>query len=70
MLGRKDEIAYFQSDFYRIKYHKLLRSLVVSLGIVILLLLTTIYFILFQPAPDYYGSTLTGTLVSMIPRPS
>lgn len=66
MLGRKKDIPHFQSDFYFAKYHKLLRALLVTMGLIVLQILVIIYLVLFQPAPHYYGSTLTGELVPLV----
>ncbi len=67
MIGHRNEIARLQSDMYRNRYHKLLRSLIL-LSIVMLILVATIIYLLFTSmVPPFYGSTTTGRIVQMMP---
>jgi hypothetical protein len=68
MQARGEEIARLQSDFYRDKFRKTLRWLLVSVAIMFLLLAMIIYTILFRPEPDYYANTTDGIILNM-PRP-
>jgi len=65
MLGRRQDIARLQSDFYRDQYRKMLRWLTVSICIVLVLVLCVIYMILVQPTPIYYGNTIDGKVLLM-----
>jgi hypothetical protein len=67
MLGTRDEIARMQSDFYRDWYHKILRVLVGSSIVMLGLILTIIYFVLFKPTQGYYASTTEGQIIQIIP---
>lgn len=68
MLGRRQEIARLQSDFYRDKYRKTLRWLMVCVLIMYILIAAIIYTILFQPSQYYYANTTDGRILSM-PHP-
>lgn len=65
MLGRRNEIARLQSDFYRDQFRRMVRWLMASVAIMFFLILTIIYFILFQPARDYYANTSEGRILEM-----
>lgn len=65
MINERWRYPRYQSDFYRDGYYKMLNSLVVSCFIIIALILAIIYFILFKPAPNYYGTSLGGQLIPM-----
>lgn len=65
MLGRRQEIARLQSDFYRDKYRKTLRWLMVCVLIMYVLIAAIIYTILFQPPQHYYANTTDGRILSM-----
>lgn len=67
MLASRQENASFQSDFYRHKYHKILRWLVISILFIYLLLAVIFYLILFQPSTQYYGNTVDGKILYMPP---
>jgi hypothetical protein len=67
MVGGRQRIASFQSDFYRDNYHKMLRQLIVATMIMLLLVVTIIYFILTSPPTKYYGTTTQGQIIPMIP---
>lgn len=68
MLGKRDEIAWLQSDFYRDQYRKILRWILVCVLIMLGLILTIIYLILFRPVSPYYGNTTDGKILAM-PNP-
>lgn len=65
MIGRRYEIAWLQSDFYRDQYRKILRWLIVSMTIIFLLIGTIIYLILFKPKQHYYANTTDGKILLM-----
>jgi hypothetical protein len=67
MLGRRNEIARMQSDFYRECYYKMLRALMFAMVIIWILIAAIIYFIL-SPAPSpYYATTSQGKIIPMMP---
>lgn len=68
MLGRPNEIARMQSDFYRAKYHRILRWLNVSIVVMIALIAAIIYFVFVEPPTQYYASTTTGQVIRMEPQ--
>lgn len=68
MQGRRHEIAWLQSDFYRDQYRKMLRWLLYSVLIIFALLLVVFYLILFEPSSPYYANTASGRILDM-PRP-
>lgn len=65
MLGKREEIAYLQSDFYRLQYRKILRWITVCLLLILILILTLIYLILFKPSQPYYANTTDGKILTM-----
>lgn len=65
MIGRRQHIARFQSDFYRDHYRKLLVGLMISMLIIFLELFGIAYLILFAPDRPYYASTTTGLIIPM-----
>ncbi len=65
MLGKREEIASLQSDFYRDKFRKVLRWLIYALGIIFLLIGLIIYLILSKPTPSYYANTTDGKILPM-----
>lgn len=67
MLGSRDEMPMFQSDFYRYKYYKILRWVTYSLALMLLLLVWVLYLVFFQPQPKLYANTMTGRILSMPP---
>lgn len=68
MIGDKQRNARLQSDFYRDSYHKMLRFLIFMCLIILLLIGGIIYYVLFQPAPQYYASTSQGEVVELVPQ--
>ncbi len=68
MIGRKEEIARFQSDFYRDCYYKMLRNIILSALVIFVLIFAVIYYILFTVPPVYYGTATTGQIIPMIPQ--
>ena len=65
MLGRTQEIARLQSDFYRDQYRKMLRWLMGSILIIFILVAVIIYLILFRQPQVYYASTIEGRIIPM-----
>ena len=70
MIGNRNEIARLHSDFYRDQFRKMIGRLVVCVVIMVLLILTIIGFIVFQPATIYYGNTIEGRIIKMPPSSS
>jgi hypothetical protein len=68
MQGRGEEIASLQSDFYRDKFRKTLRWLLISIILMLILIIAMIYTILFRKEPNYYANTTDGIILSM-PKP-
>lgn len=69
MLGSRHEIARLQGDFYRDQFRKILRWLVITVGIIFLLIGAIFYNIfLFQPEARYYANTIDGRILNM-PQP-
>lgn len=67
MVGRRHEIAWLQSDFYREQFHKMLRALIFCIVIIFVLIGANIYFILFQPMQNFYANTQEGKILAMPP---
>lgn len=67
MLGDRQTLASFQSDFYRDNYHKLLNALIISCVIILILISTIIYFVWQHPEIHYYGTTTGGQIIPMTP---
>lgn len=67
MIGDRHRIPRFQSDFYRDSYYKMLRILLLTMGIVIVLIAAIIYIVLFPSPPNYYASTTTGQTILLKP---
>lgn len=67
MQVRGQEDARLQSDFYRDKFRKTLRWLIVSIATMLILILAIIYTILFRPEPTYYANTTDGIILAMPP---
>lgn len=65
MLGKRDEIAWLQSDFYRDQYRKMLRWILVCVFLMLVLILSLIYLILFKPKEPYYANTTDGKILLM-----
>jgi hypothetical protein len=66
MISDRDENARFQSDFYRDKYHGVLRSLLLSVCLIVLLIGGIIYLVLFRAPPQYYATTTDGQIIPMV----
>jgi hypothetical protein len=65
MIGQRHEQARLQSDFYRDCYHKMLRLLLIEVGVMLLLILAIIYIILFEVKPLYYATTTSGQIIQL-----
>ena len=65
MLGKRDEIARLQSDFYRDQFRKTLRWIMVCVVIMFALIIAIIYLVLFQPVEPYYANTSDGNILAM-----
>ena len=68
MLGRRQESARLQSDFYRDQFRKILRWLMGSVLIMFLLIGAIIYVILDQKPQSYYANTAEGKILLMPKR--
>jgi hypothetical protein len=66
MVGGREQ-ASFQSDFYRINYHKMLNAVIITSFIILLLIGTIIYLILFRAEPNYFATTTNGLIIPMQP---
>lgn len=67
MISDRQREARQQSDIYRNGYHKILNALILSCVIIFCLIIAIAYFVLFQPAPHYYATSLGGQLIPMTP---
>jgi hypothetical protein len=67
MIGKRYELARFQSDFYYHQYHKMLRRVNIVSVVILLLVLGIIYYLLHPALPRYYASTTTGQIIAMVP---
>ncbi|HLB42392.1 MAG TPA: hypothetical protein VJN02_06015 [Gammaproteobacteria bacterium] len=65
MLASRHARAYLQSDFYRDQYRRILRWLMGAVFLILALIITIIYLILFQPSRQYYASTTEGKILHM-----
>ena len=66
MLSEREQPSKFKTDFYRDNYRKILRVLLASIVIMVFLILTIIYLVLFKPLPTYYASTTQGQIIPMV----
>ena len=66
MLGTKLDIARLRSDFYRDKYRKTLRNLIISACFIVALICVIIYLVLSKKSPQYYATTTEGQIIPMI----
>ncbi len=67
MIGDRERQARFQSDFYRVQYHRILNAMLLSCVIILGLIATIIYLILHETEPNYYATTLSGQIIQMVP---
>lgn len=65
MLASRHEIARLQSDFYRDKFRKTLFKLILSTCVVVILICTIIYLVLFKEPPRYYATTTEGQIIPL-----
>ena len=65
MMGKREESAQRQSDFYREKYYGVLRALLMSVCVIVLLIGIILYLVLFAAAPRYYATTEGGMILPM-----
>lgn len=65
MIGKRHEIAWLQSDFYRDQYRKILRWIIGAIFIMFVLIAMIIYFIWFEPLQDYFANTTEGVILPM-----
>jgi intracellular multiplication protein IcmL len=66
MIGRRDQMPRYKSDFYRDNYRKILRALVLALIVIGLLVAVIIYMVLLNPKPQYYASTVEGRIIPLV----
>jgi hypothetical protein len=67
MIGGRDRIVRFQSDFYRNNYYKMLRSLLFTSFVMLALICAIIYFVLLNPPRQYYATTTNGQIIPLKP---
>lgn len=67
MLGQRQERANLQSNFYWLKFRKILHWLIAACAIIYLLIAAIVYCILFAPSQHYYGNTTEGKILTMPP---
>jgi hypothetical protein len=67
MIAPRNEIAWLQSNFYRDKYQKTLRLIMVSIAIMFVLIIAIMYLILSRHMPDFYANTTDGKILPMPP---
>ncbi len=60
MIGDRENIASMQSDFFRNKYRKMLRYLLLSVSLSVVLIGVIVYLLLFKAPPQYYANTTDG----------
>ena len=65
MIGNRQEIASLQSDFYREKYRKMLRLLILSAIVTVTLICCIIYLVLFREQSHYYATTTDGQIIPL-----
>lgn len=68
MLGRREDNARLQSDFYRDQYRKMLKWVMISVLMIFALLTVVCYLVIFKPAAPYYANTVSGKILAM-PKP-
>ncbi len=66
MLSNREENARLKSDFYRDKYLGTLRSLLISVSLMVILICVIIYLVLFRALPEYYATTVEGQIIPMV----
>lgn len=67
MITDRDRSARLKSDMFRARYHKVLRNLLISLGVLILLIAVIVYLLLVRTKPPYFATTTDGRIIPMIP---
>lgn len=67
MISQGLESARRQSDFYRDRYHGMLRALFISVCLILILIGAIIYLILFTEPREYYATTPDGLILQMQP---
>jgi hypothetical protein len=67
MIGKKNEIARMQSDFYRDAYKKILSWLLAEVVIMLMLIAVIIYYVFFPAPPQYYATSSAGQLIALAP---
>lgn len=65
MLGRRSQLAHFQSDFYREKFRKTLKQLMRMMIVIYILIAIMTFKILVQPKQSYYINTTEGKILPM-----
>ncbi len=65
MIGNREDSARFHSDFYRDKYLGTLRSLLISVCVILILICGITYLVLFREQPQYYATTVDGQIISL-----
>lgn len=68
MIGNREDSARFHSDFYRDKYLGTLRSLLISVCLIVILIGVIIYLVLFRAPPQYYATTTDGQIISLVQK--
>lgn len=67
MIGRRHEIAWLQSDFYRVTYRRIILALLLSVSIMMILIGVILYLILVNPSARYFATTTQGKIIPMAP---
>ena len=67
MIGTRTTIPRMQSDFYRDKYRKILRSLISLTVVIVCLIAVIMYLIFFSAEHQYYATTTEGQIIPMMP---
>ena len=67
MIGRRHEIAWFQSNFYRDTYRRIIFALLFSVSVMMILIGVILYLILMNPSARYFATTTQGRIIPMMP---
>lgn len=65
MIGRRHEIAWLQSGFYRDSYHRILLGLFISVSVMVVLICAILYYVVVNPPARYYATTTDGKIIQM-----
>ncbi len=68
MIAPRYAIPRFQSDFYRDNYYRMLRWLIFCLVVIVILISSILYFVIFTDQRSYYASTTAGQIIPLSPN--